>query len=85
MFFGENGEPMLRSTLGIADEDCVAISVGSLVENKGHRVLIDALRILVPLHPRLILLIAGDGPLRRELEEYVRRSQLSVHVDLWEL
>jgi len=80
--FRENGEPMSRSTLGIADEDCVAVSVGSLVENKGHRVLIDAMRILVPLHPRLKLLIAGDGPLRTELEEYVRRSQLSAHIRL---
>jgi glycosyltransferase involved in cell wall biosynthesis len=78
--FRENGEPMSRSALGIADEDCVAVSVGSLVENKGPRVLIDALRILVPLHPRLKLLIAGDGPLRTELEEYVRRSQLSAHI-----
>ena len=78
--FRENGESMSRSTLGIAGEDCVAVSVGSLVENKGHRVLIDALRILVPLHPRLKLLIAGDGPLRRELEEHVRRSQLSAHI-----
>jgi glycosyltransferase involved in cell wall biosynthesis len=78
--FGENGDPMSRSTLGIVDEDCVAVSVGSLVENKGHRVLIDALRILVPQHPRLRLFIAGDGPLRTELEEYVRRSQLSAHV-----
>jgi glycosyltransferase involved in cell wall biosynthesis len=60
--------------------DCVAVSVGSLVENKGHRVLIDAFRHAVVAHPELKLLIAGDGPLRSELTRRVASLDLARHV-----
>ena len=80
--FRENASTLSRSGLGFAGEDCVLVSVGSLVENKGHRVLIDAVRMLAPVHPGLKLLIVGDGPLRSELEEYVRRSRLSADIRL---
>jgi glycosyltransferase involved in cell wall biosynthesis len=75
----ENGSdrPPSRPSLGFSDQDCVIVSVGSLVENKGHRVLIEALRMLIPTHPLLKLLILGDGPLRSELEQLAQRHQLS--------
>ena len=42
--------------------------VASLVENKGHAVLLTAFHRLALLHPNLELWIIGDGPLRRILE-----------------
>jgi glycosyltransferase involved in cell wall biosynthesis len=76
-FQGEEGNPISRSTLDYGAEDCILVSVGSLVENKGHRILIDSMRMLVPEYPALRLLIVGDGPLRSELEGLVGRLKLS--------
>jgi glycosyltransferase involved in cell wall biosynthesis len=44
------------------------VFVGRLVEKKGVRYLLDALASLADAYPDLRLTIAGDGPLRRELE-----------------
>jgi glycosyltransferase involved in cell wall biosynthesis len=65
---------------GLAPGDCLAVSVGSLVENKGHRVLVDAFHRAVSTCPALRLLIVGDGPLRAELESRVAGLNLSPKV-----
>lgn len=46
----------------------VLVTVGRLVERKGHRVLLEALPIVRARYPTVTLRIVGDGPLRRELE-----------------
>jgi len=53
-------------------DDCVLLSVGALVENKGHGLLIEAVGELVPRFPNLRLVIAGAGPLRCELKGKIR-------------
>lgn len=53
-----------RERLGVPDGVPWLVAVGALVEHKGHRVLIDALRGVPDAH----LTIAGDGPLRGRLE-----------------
>jgi glycosyltransferase involved in cell wall biosynthesis len=70
----------VRLSRGLGAEDCVLASAGALVENKGHRILLDALRLLTPEFPALKLLLVGDGPLRSELEEQVHRFNLSQNV-----
>jgi glycosyltransferase involved in cell wall biosynthesis len=55
---------LARARLGIAaDAFCVAV-VGRLSSEKGHRILFEALR-----GKGATLLIAGDGPLRQELQD----------------
>ena len=76
----QEGKSISRAIWGFSAQDCVVVSVGSLVENKGHRILIDAARMLVPAYPSLRLLIVGDGPLRSALEEQVGRFKLSEHI-----
>jgi glycosyltransferase involved in cell wall biosynthesis len=76
----QEAKPVSRSIWGFSAQDCVVISVGSLVDNKGHRILIDAMRMLVPAYPFLRLLIVGDGPLRSALEEQVARFKLSEYI-----
>jgi glycosyltransferase involved in cell wall biosynthesis len=66
-----------RDTSG---EGLLAVSVGSLVDNKGHRVLIDAFRHAVASRPDLKLLIVGDGPLRSELERHAADSKLKLRI-----
>ncbi len=51
------------------------IFVGRLIEGKGVGLLVDALRIVADRTP-CELHIVGDGPLRRRIEEHVRRVRL---------
>jgi len=51
----------LRSQLGIADK--VILSVGHLIERKGHHLIIEAMSLL----PDVKLLIAGQGPEKNNL------------------
>ena len=66
--------PEMRADLGLPADAVVVGYVGRLVAGKNLRVLISAAGELARLEPRAILLIAGDGPLRLELEEHARRE-----------
>lgn len=57
---GQSGAPLL-------------LSVGNLVELKGHALCIDALAALLPAHPQARLLIVGRGPLEGPLREHARQ------------
>jgi glycosyltransferase involved in cell wall biosynthesis len=63
---GAEGDGVLRD---IGKQDLVMIVVASLTPNKGHNVLLNALKIVSQRIPRAKLLIAGDGPLRVQLKE----------------
>lgn len=65
-----------RKSFGISDSDIVLITVASLTAHKGHSVLIDAMHILAQKYKNLSLIIVGDGPLRNDLFEYVKRLGL---------
>ncbi|MDB5445443.1 MAG: glycosyltransferase family 4 protein [Phenylobacterium sp.] len=54
----------------------VVLSVGSLIPRKGHALTIEALR----RWPDCTLLIAGDGPLRAELQHLARRLGVAERV-----
>ena len=59
----------VRSALGLSPSECAVLTVGSLTPQKAYHVLIDAFGAVVREHPHARLLIAGDGPLKRSLEE----------------
>lgn len=52
------------------------LSVGRLVEVKGHRYLIEALSLLKTDYPLVRLDILGDGPLRSSLKQLVKNLHL---------
>ncbi len=56
-----------RSRLGI-EGDPLLVSVGNLVEVKGHDLTLEALACLVPRWPGVRLCLVGDGPLRQSLQ-----------------
>lgn len=66
----------VRRQLGLAPDDVVIGSVGRLEPQKRFDLLIDAFAALRREHPRLVLLIAGDGSLRQELAAQVARLGL---------
>lgn len=63
-----------RELLGISGP--TLLSVGHLIERKGHHVVIEALREL----PGVSLVIAGDGGMDRQLRELARRAGVAERV-----
>jgi glycosyltransferase involved in cell wall biosynthesis len=57
----------IRRSLGLSDGDLVLIVVARFHSGKGHRVLFDAMRQLLPIHPELKLVCLGEGELGPEL------------------
>ena len=89
--FGEQADRLassrheLRSELGAGPEDVVVLSVARLVPEKGHDVLIHA--VAEAEDPRLLLVLAGEGPERERLEDLagVRGVRLTLAGDRdWE-
>ena len=65
-----------RAALELSPRDVVIGSVGRVELQKRFDVLLDAFATLLPRHPELRLLIAGEGSLRTKLES--RAEQLGV-------
>lgn len=63
--------PADLSPFGIGPDCRTLLAVGRLHEQKGHRILLEAAAPLLGQDPKLHLLIAGEGPLRSELERIV--------------
>jgi glycosyltransferase involved in cell wall biosynthesis len=70
-----------RLLLGLQEDQEVLINVGRQDYQKGHRYLLEAVRGLIPTHPRLVLLVAGrSGDASRELEHLRDRFGLREQV-----
>ena len=74
-FHPVSDRPRLREWLGFSVRPTL-LSVGNLVELKGHHLVIEAMRDL----PDMDLVIAGDGTERSSLHELVRRWSLQDRV-----
>lgn len=70
LFEGITASDEERDSLGFVENDLVVITVASLTAHKGHRILMEAFRIVLEKNRSLKLLIVGDGYLRNELESY---------------
>lgn len=68
-----------RAELGLAAGDFALLSIGDLNANKNHRMLVEA---VAQLPGNVKLFIAGDGPLRRELETLAARLGVADRVRL---
>jgi glycosyltransferase involved in cell wall biosynthesis len=55
-----------RAALGLGDEP-VILAMARLDEQKGHRHLIDAIALVALRRPKLVTLLAGEGPLEHNL------------------
>lgn len=70
----------LRIELGVNEEDIVLTSMGRLAEQKGHAYLIAAFARLADAFPLVVLLLTGEGPLRKALEAEVNKKGLTKRV-----
>jgi glycosyltransferase involved in cell wall biosynthesis len=65
-----------RRELGLGDAGPIIGSIGHLREAKAQRHLLDAIALLRERHPRIVLLLVGEGERRFELEEQIARLGL---------
>ena len=73
---------LLRSPIGSTKRPFVILSLAALERRKGQRQFLKVFRLIVEQRPNSILLLAGDGSERSEVEADVRRLGLSRHVRL---
>jgi glycosyltransferase involved in cell wall biosynthesis len=79
--FARSGDKKaLCSDLGLPASSTLVVTVGRLVEPKGHRYLIDSAGPVLSRFPEVHFLLIGDGELRAELEGKAARLGLSGHV-----
>ncbi|MEU6578716.1 glycosyltransferase family 4 protein [Streptomyces sp. NPDC046805] len=71
--------PKLRAELGATGRPLL-IAVGSLDRYRGYDVLLDAARAWRDLVPLPLLVIAGEGPLRPELQRRIEDEELPVRL-----
>ncbi|EMP57175.1 glycoside hydrolase family protein [Marinobacter santoriniensis NKSG1] len=62
-------DPALRSQWGLAANDRAIVYVGRLAPEKNLRMAVACFERIRALHPQSRFILAGDGPLRRELAE----------------
>jgi glycosyltransferase involved in cell wall biosynthesis len=65
-----------RKLLALPDDRVIILTVGNLVEMKGHKYLIEAIAEITKTKKDVISIIVGEGPLRHRLEKQVRESGL---------
>lgn len=76
-----------RKSLGVALDDIMLLSVGELNENKNHQVVIRALADIVSKSPvpddtHIRYFIAGQGPMKDELQQLIKELGLQDKVTL---
>lgn len=69
-----------RSALGIPEDHTVLLNLGRLGTEKNLSELIEMFSIALSQNPKLTMLIVGDGPARKELEELSEKLTVADHV-----
>ncbi len=67
----------MRQSLGITPVDFVVLMVGIIRSVKRHVIALRAFQSLLDKHPAARLLLAGDGPMQKEMEQLART--LGIH------
>jgi glycosyltransferase involved in cell wall biosynthesis len=70
----------VRDDLGLDSDAVVIVAIGRLAPQKGLETLLRALPDIRRRDPRVLVVLVGEGPLRGELETYVRGAGLTPFV-----
>jgi glycosyltransferase involved in cell wall biosynthesis len=70
----------LRKNLSISDDHLILGTISRLDPIKNHQLLISSFAKVLKNHPKLTLLVVGDGELRQELESLVSNLDISKNV-----
>lgn len=80
--FGHMPREQARKALSLPVDVFVVVAIGRLVAVKNYPLLIEAARLVRAAGVHLQLLVAGDGPLRDELEQRIRDAGMEGTVRL---
>ena len=69
-----------RHALGIPEDHTVLLNLGRLGTEKNHAELLEMFSISLSHNPKLTMLIVGDGPARKELEELTAKLGIAERV-----
>lgn len=72
----------MRSELGIGEDAFVVGIIATLRSWKGHDYLLDAIEALIPAMPNLHLVIAGDGPRKKRIQERIETNGLKERIHM---
>src|SRR5207245_10223716 len=78
--FRAEADPSVRPVLQLPPNAFVIGHVGSFVEEKNHRFLLEIVRSVADADPRTRLLLIGDGPLRPAIERRTAELGLAERV-----
>ncbi len=70
----------VRFELGMSNDDILLLSVGRLMYQKGHTILLKALPAVLAEFPKIQIVIAGGGPLKEELQAEADQLNISAGV-----
>lgn len=78
--FSRQPQGALRAELGLAPEACVLAMIANLSPVKDHMTVFKCLQTLQGTSKRLHLVLAGDGPLRGDLERAASEMSVDAHI-----
>lgn len=78
----ERERVVMRSALGIAQDDVVVAIIGRLSIEKGHSLFLEAAKRILATEVRATFLIIGDGPERARIESIIKARGLGGRVEL---
>ncbi|NJE30328.1 glycosyltransferase family 4 protein [Thermococcus sp. 18S1] len=71
-----------REILNLPYNKKIVVTIGNLLPVKGHEYLIEAMKKIVKARNDVMLIIVGDGPLRKDLENQIKKLGLENYVKL---
>jgi glycosyltransferase involved in cell wall biosynthesis len=60
------------------------LSIGRLVKEKGYIYIFEAIKNLIMNYPSITLDIYGNGPLKKDLNQYIEENNLKNHIKIYE-
>jgi len=76
----ENDFMKLKSSLNIPENSLVVGHIGRFVDQKNHVRVLKIFKAFYETHDDAYLILIGDGPLKRQIEDETRNSGISDHV-----
>jgi len=64
----------------LADSSPIILTLARLEARKGHRIVLDAISILIKKFPNILYVVAGDGPYKDEIIRYSKKLKLDKNI-----
>lgn len=73
---------VLRVKMGFPNDAKIILCIGELNANKNQSMAIKMMKKVIVRYPNAVLLLAGNGPKQKELEQIIEKEQLVDHIKM---